>query len=82
MGLGDIPDKYRPKTRRRGRGRVVPPTGPYKAESSTKSIRSKSTRAERRGLESGGGRTAKRVSRLEQHEVERLVDGHPEHRGG
>jgi hypothetical protein len=66
MGWGDIPDRYRPKKRRRGRGRVAPPTGPYRAESSVKSIRSKSTPAERRDLEKGKGRTAKRVSRLEE----------------
>lgn len=62
--LGPDGKVYRTK-RRRGRGKVSP-TGPYRAESGNEKIRSKSTPAERRDLESGSGRTARRVRRLEQ----------------
>lgn len=51
--------------KRRKRGRVAPSMGPYRAQSSVKSIRSKATPAERRDLSSGQGRVAKRVRRLE-----------------
>lgn len=53
------------RPRRRGRGRA-PTTGPYRAESSIKSIREKATPAERRKLSRGEGPTSKRVRRLER----------------
>lgn len=50
--------------RRRGRGRPVSPTGPYRAESSKRSIRKKASPAEVRKLSRGSSRTSKRVRRL------------------
>lgn len=68
MGWGDLPDLSpgrKKKKKKRGRGRVSP-TGPYRAESGNKKIRSKATPAERRHFESGSSRTAKRARKLER----------------
>jgi hypothetical protein len=68
MGWGDLPDLTPSRKRRRRRHRAVPPTGPYRAESGNKKVRSKATGAERRKLEQGDGRTAKRVRHLDQRD--------------
>ena len=52
--------RHRPKVRK------APPTGPYRAESSVRSIREKATPAERRSVSRGKSRTATRVRRLEE----------------
>jgi hypothetical protein len=47
----------------------VSPTGPYRAESGNEKVRSKATGAERRQLEQAGGRTGRRVRRLDQRDA-------------
>lgn len=61
---------YKPKTptvkrKKRGRGRVSP-TGPYRAESGNKQIRSKASSAERRKFSHGSTPTAIRARKLER----------------
>ena len=53
------------KKKKRGRGRVSP-TGPYRAESGNKKIRSKASSAERRKFSHGSTPTATRARRLER----------------
>lgn len=67
MGWGDLPDLSpgRKKKKKRGRGRVSP-TGPYRAESGNKKIRSKASSAERRKFDHGSTPTAKRARKLER----------------
>lgn len=63
------PAVTRPRRRRRKRGRGrVSPTGPYRSESSKKSIREKASRAEKRKLSRGSSRTSKRVRRLAERD--------------
>lgn len=65
MGWG-VPDKYKPKGKR-GRGRVSP-TGPYPAESGSKSIREKQSPAEREKFHHGQTNTALRARKLARKE--------------
>jgi hypothetical protein len=68
MGWGDLPDLTDPgkrKKKKRGRGRVSP-TGPYRAESGNKKIRSKASSAERRRFSRGSTPTATRARKLER----------------
>lgn len=58
------PAPTKPK-KKRGRGRVSP-TGPYRAESGNKKIRSKASSAERRKFSHGSTPTAKRARKLER----------------
>ncbi len=68
MGWGDLPDLTpgpKKTKKKRGRGRVSP-TGPYRAESGNKKIRSKASSAERRKFSHGSTPTATRARRLER----------------
>lgn len=64
---GRVIKTKRRRRRKRGRGRVSP-IGPYRAESSKKSIREKATPAEKRKLSRGSSRTSKRVRRLAERD--------------
>jgi hypothetical protein len=64
MGWGSLPDLAPKKKKRRGRGKVAAPMGPYEAQSSNKKIRSKASPAERRALSHGSSSAAKRSRKL------------------
>ena len=68
MGWGDLPDLTPKRKKKRGRGRVSP-TGPYRAQSSNKKIRSKASSAERRKFSHGSTPTAKRARKLERRDA-------------